>query len=208
MTMEHRDEAGIVIWRGIIDLDAPDTIQFKLGRAKRRLSWRQFILALGLHTGEEMESPSFARDPVLRLCHMMTAHSIAGRSQAPEKVTVTNLFYLRGLDVGSFNIPYLLARYLRRFAAGRKSGAHISGGQFVARLVEHFGLLTDEILRGLTVIAPELQMIDMAELVRLQICTQFDDTWAWVAMGPERWLDTAAGAPGVAQDAPIVDESG
>ncbi|GJR51599.1 hypothetical protein Tco_1402120 [Tanacetum coccineum] len=89
--------------------------------------------------------PSYTliRDPVLRLCHRMMAHSIAGRSQAPEKVTVTDLFYLRGLDVGSVNIPYLLARYLRRFAAGRTSGAHISGGQFVARLAEHFGEVDD-----------------------------------------------------------------
>ncbi|GJW68378.1 hypothetical protein Tco_0122802, partial [Tanacetum coccineum] len=55
-------------------------------------------------------------------------------------------------------------RYLRRFAAGRNSGAHISSGLFVARLAEHFRLLTDEILKGLTVISPELQMIDMAEL--------------------------------------------
>ncbi|GJS64947.1 putative reverse transcriptase domain-containing protein [Tanacetum coccineum] len=102
-----------------------------------------------------------------------------GVPRAPEKVTVTDLFYLRGLDVGSVNIPYLLARYLRRFATKRKSGAHISGGQFVARLAEHFGLLTAEILGGLMVIAPELLIIDMAELVRLQICAQFDDTWAW-----------------------------
>ncbi|GKD24782.1 hypothetical protein Tco_1230996 [Tanacetum coccineum] len=138
MAMEHRDEAGVVIF----------TSQ---GGARRRLSWRQFILALGLHTREEMESPGFARDPVLRLCHRMMAHSIAGRSQAPEKVTVTDLFYLRGLDVGSVNIAYLLARYLRRFAARRKSGAHISGGKFVARLAEHFGLLVAEILGGLTV---------------------------------------------------------
>nr|GEV63316.1 hypothetical protein [Tanacetum cinerariifolium]GEW15466.1 hypothetical protein [Tanacetum cinerariifolium] len=58
----------------------------------------------------------------------LIACSIAGRSQAPEKVTVTDLFYLRGLDVGLVNIPYLLARYLRRFAVGRKSGALISGG--------------------------------------------------------------------------------
>ncbi|GKE39026.1 hypothetical protein Tco_1462431 [Tanacetum coccineum] len=35
-----------------------------------------------------------------------------------------------GLDVGSVNIPCLLARYLRRFAAGRKSEALISGEQF------------------------------------------------------------------------------
>ncbi|GJR41929.1 hypothetical protein Tco_1310032 [Tanacetum coccineum] len=104
--------------------------------------------------------PSYTliRDPVLRLCHRMMAHNIAGRSQAPEKVTVTDLFYLRGLDVGSF----------------------------VAQLAEHFGLLTAEILGGLTL----------------------DDTWAWVAMGPERQPDAATGALRVAQDAPIVDEGG
>ncbi|GJZ51727.1 hypothetical protein Tco_0606242 [Tanacetum coccineum] len=148
------------------------------------------------------------RDPILRLCHRLIAYSIAGRSQAPEKVTVTNLFYLRGMDVGSVNIPYLLARYLRLFSAGRKSGAHISGGQFVARLTEHFGLLTAEILGGLTVIAPELPIIDMTELVRLQICAQFDDTWAWVAIGTERQPVAAVGAPVVAKDAPIIDEGG
>ncbi|GKC67315.1 hypothetical protein Tco_1099913 [Tanacetum coccineum] len=80
------------------------------------------------------------------------------------------------MDVGSVNIPYLLARYLRRFAAGRKSGAYIFGGQFVARLAEHFGLLTTEVLGGLTVIALELLIIDMA------------------------------GAPVIAEDVPAVDE--
>ncbi|GJS21382.1 hypothetical protein Tco_0450014 [Tanacetum coccineum] len=206
MMMEHRDKAGVVVF------------------TSQRMSWRQFILALGLHTGEEMESPDFTRywresermipgkgdlhdywrdiltdgdflrpppfytlirDPVLRLCQRMMAHSIAGRSQAPEKVTVTDLFYLRGLDVGSINIPYLLARYLRRFVAGRKSRAHIFGRQFMGRLAQHFGLLTTEILRGLTVIAPDLQMIDMAKLP-----------------------DAVAGAPADAEDALIVDEGG
>ncbi|GJS98042.1 hypothetical protein Tco_0819212 [Tanacetum coccineum] len=52
-------------------------------------------------------------------------------SQTPEKVTVTDLFYLRGIDVDSVNIAYLLARYLRRFASGRKREAIISGGQFL-----------------------------------------------------------------------------
>ncbi|GKD91754.1 hypothetical protein Tco_1367261, partial [Tanacetum coccineum] len=159
----------------VLDLDTPGTIQFQLGEARRRMSWREFILALGLHTGEEMESPSFARYwserkrmilgkgglrdywrsisidgyflgpppsytliryPMLRLCHRMMAHSIAGRSQAPEKVTVIDL---------------------------RKSGALISRGQFVARLAEHFGLMIEEMLQGLTVIAPALPIIDMAE---------------------------------------------
>ncbi|GJZ99177.1 hypothetical protein Tco_0671728 [Tanacetum coccineum] len=77
------------------------------------------------------------------------------------------------LDVGSVNIPYLLARYLRR---------------------------------GLTVISPELSIINMGELVRLQICMEVDDMWAWLAMGPERQPDVTANAPVVAEDAPAVDE--
>ncbi|GKA69786.1 hypothetical protein Tco_0775850 [Tanacetum coccineum] len=153
-------------------------------------------------------APSYTliRDPILRLCHRLIACGIARRSYALEKVTVTDLFYLRRIDVGSVNVPYLLARYLRLFVAGRKSWALISGGQFVARLAEHFGLLTEERLRGLTIIAPALSVIDMAELVRLHICVEIDDTWAWVALGPERQSDAATGVPGAAEDAPTVDE--
>ncbi|GJZ39954.1 hypothetical protein Tco_0586517 [Tanacetum coccineum] len=132
-------------------------------------------------------APSYTltRDPILRLCHWLIVCSIAGRSQAPEKVTVTELLYLRGMDVGSVNVPYLLAR-----------------------LAKHFGLLTAEILGELTVITPELPVINMAELVRLQICVELDDTWAWVAMGPERQPVAVAGASAVAEDAPIIDEGG
>ncbi|GJY16298.1 hypothetical protein Tco_0386720 [Tanacetum coccineum] len=46
----------------------------------------------------------------------------------------------------------------------------------------------------------------MEELVRLQIYVEIDDTWAWVAMGPERQPDAMAGALVDAEDAPIVDE--
>ncbi|GJT18136.1 hypothetical protein Tco_0876842 [Tanacetum coccineum] len=75
-------------------------------------------------------APSYTwiTDLMLRLCHMLIACNIAGRSQAPKKVTMADLFYLRGVDVGSFNIPYLLARYLRLFTSGRKHGVMISGG--------------------------------------------------------------------------------
>ncbi|GKD21823.1 hypothetical protein Tco_1223526, partial [Tanacetum coccineum] len=194
MLMEHRNEAGVSVFtsmfsQAILDLDTLGTLQFQLGGARRRMSWRQFILALGLHTDEEMQTfgfgissaedflgttPSYTaiRDHILRLCHQLIACSIAGRSQALEKVTVTDLFYLRGMDVGSVNVPYLLVRYIR----------------------------------CLTVIAPELSVINMAELVRLQICVKLDDTWAWVAMGPERQPNNAAGAPVKAEDALIVDE--
>ncbi|GJZ10391.1 hypothetical protein Tco_0545150 [Tanacetum coccineum] len=213
MLMEHQDDQGVSLftsraWRKIFDI-----------RGLRRISWREFILAVGLHTNEEMQTTGFSaywadsarqildkedlrdywigisfagdflgtapsytmiRDPILRLYHILIAYSIAGRIQAPKKVTVTDLFYLRGMNVDSVNVPYLLARYLR--------------------------LLTTEILGGLTVIAPKLPIIDMAKLVRLQICVQFDDTWAWVAMGQERQSDAMAGAPNVAEDAPAVDK--
>ncbi|GKF08438.1 hypothetical protein Tco_0042662, partial [Tanacetum coccineum] len=175
----------------LLDFDAPGTIQYwseseRMIHGKEDLHdyWRDIST-----DGDFLGPPppyTLIRDPVLRLCHRMMAHSIAGRSQAPEKVIVIDLFYLRGLDIGSVNIPYLLALYLRRFAARRKSMAHISGGQFVGRLAQHFGLLTTEDPGGLTVVSPELQMIDMTELVRLQICVQLDDTWAWVAIGPKR----------------------
>ncbi|GJY41846.1 hypothetical protein Tco_0429116 [Tanacetum coccineum] len=148
------------------------------------------------------------REPILRLFHRLIACSIAGRSQAPENMTMTDMFYLRGMDASSVNVPYLLARYLRLFAAGRMSRALISGEQFVARLAEHFGLLTEERLRGLIVIAPALPVIDMAELVRLQIYMKIDDTWAWVAIGPEKQPDAATGTPRVAQDVPVVDKGG
>ncbi|GJT72490.1 hypothetical protein Tco_1031776 [Tanacetum coccineum] len=176
------------------------------------------LRTLGLHTAEEMQTIGFdtywaksARqipDKGDLLCHRLIACSITRRSQAPEKVTMTGPFYLRGMNVASVNVPYLLARFLRLFAAGRKSEALIAGGQFLTRLAEHLGLLTEDRLRGLTVIAPALPVIDMAKLVRLQICVEIDDTRDWVALGPERQPDAAVGAPEAAEDALVVDEGG
>ncbi|GKD92342.1 hypothetical protein Tco_1372179 [Tanacetum coccineum] len=89
MLMEHRDDQGVSLftsraWRrlfdirgplihelilefystfrfgqAILDLDTPGTLQFQLGGARRRMSWREFILALGLHTDEEMQTAGF-----------------------------------------------------------------------------------------------------------------------------------------------------
>ncbi|GKC02816.1 hypothetical protein Tco_0994426, partial [Tanacetum coccineum] len=160
MLIEHRDAQGQSMftsraWRQLFDIKGPLV--------------HELIL----------EFFSTFRDPILRLCHRLITCSIAGRSQALEKVTVTDLFYLRGMDVGSVNVPYLLARYLRLFASGRKQGVMISGGEFVAHLAEHFGLLTKEWLQGLT---------------------------AWVALGPERQPNAMAAALEAAEDVPIADD--
>nr|GEX59025.1 hypothetical protein [Tanacetum cinerariifolium] len=61
-------------------------------------------------------------------------------------------------------------------------------------------------LLGLTVIAPTLPVIYMAELVRLQICKNIDDTWAWVAPGPERQQVSTTGTHEAVEDVPIVNE--
>ncbi|GJW78987.1 hypothetical protein Tco_0140669 [Tanacetum coccineum] len=46
-------------------------------------------------------------------------------------------------------------------------------------------------------------VINMAELVRLQICEELDDTWSWVAPKPERQPDAAASASKVAWGAQL-----
>ncbi|GJT62267.1 hypothetical protein Tco_1005800 [Tanacetum coccineum] len=171
MLMDHRDAQGQIGESARQIPDKGDLRDYWIG-----------ISSAGDFLGTALSYTSI-RDMILRLCYRLIACNITGRSQTPEKVTVTDLFYLRGMDVGSVNFLYLLDRYLRLFSLGRKQGAMISGWQFVARLANHFGLLTEERLQGLTVFAPALPVIDMAKLP-----------------------DAAAGAPGSDEDAPIVDE--
>ncbi|GJT53905.1 RNA-directed DNA polymerase, eukaryota [Tanacetum coccineum] len=133
--------------------DFDQRLETIFGGARRRLSWRQFILALGLHTGEEMESLGFARH-----------------------------------------------------AEGMKSSARLSEGHFIRRLAHHFGLVSDDGLRGLSIVARELPLNDMGELVKLNIYMDLGDDWACVAPGPKRHQAAAAGAPKAAEDAPVIIE--
>ncbi|GKD67073.1 hypothetical protein Tco_1309181 [Tanacetum coccineum] len=100
---------------------------------------------------------------------LFTSHAWR-RGQEPEKVTGVDLFYLRSMDRGTANVPYLLAQYLFRHAKGRKSGTRLSGGHFIGCLTAHFGLVSDQGLRGLSVVTRELPLIDLHELGRLNIC--------------------------------------
>ncbi|GKD37859.1 hypothetical protein Tco_1258066 [Tanacetum coccineum] len=90
------------------------------------MSWRQFILALGLYTAEEIDTVRF-------------------RAYLDRSSRIRDL--------------------LRRHAKGRKRGAQMSGGHFIGRLADHFGLLTEERLQGTTMVVRELTEIDMDELV-------------------------------------------
>ncbi|GKA73064.1 hypothetical protein Tco_0779280, partial [Tanacetum coccineum] len=89
----------------IRDLDTARALQFQLGRIKRRMSLREFIWGLEMVVVRGGESGG----DMMGL-EMVVVH---GEESGGD---------MMGLDVGSVNIPYLLARYLRMFALGRKRG--------------------------------------------------------------------------------------
>ncbi|GKB21470.1 hypothetical protein Tco_0855393 [Tanacetum coccineum] len=169
----------------------------QLGGVRRRMTWRQFILALGLHTEQEMAEAGFGA--------YWAGRSDTERGQVPEKVTDIDLFYLYSMDRGTINVPHLLAQYLFRHVEGMKSRARLSGGHFIWRRAMHFGLVIDDGLRGLQVVTRELPLIDLHELERLHICTRYGETWTSVAHGLERQQAAAAGVV-VANEAGLAAE--
>ncbi|GKA18475.1 hypothetical protein Tco_0698390 [Tanacetum coccineum] len=197
-------------------LDMAGTLCFQLGGARRSMTWRHFILALGLHTAKEIAEDEFG------------AYWLGSERLIPDKGDLSDYWveisfgmdFLRGASLYTYirdlvrRLCYKLISYsisgrgghLKMHVEGRKSGARLSGGHFIGRLAHHFGLVSDDGLRGLSVVARELPLIDMGELVKLNICMKIGDDWAWVAPGPERQQVAAAGAPEAAKDALVVDE--
>ncbi|GKF45434.1 hypothetical protein Tco_0131986 [Tanacetum coccineum] len=51
--------SGVEFEEAVLDLDTAEALQFKLGGVRRRMSWREIILALGLHTIEEIQTDGF-----------------------------------------------------------------------------------------------------------------------------------------------------
>ncbi|GKA42229.1 hypothetical protein Tco_0734889, partial [Tanacetum coccineum] len=175
--------------------------RLELGGASRRMTWRQFILALGLHTAEEMAKDGFG------------AYWLGSERLIPTKGDLSDYWveissgreFLRS----ALSYTYIkdpVRRLCHRHVEERKSGARLSGGHFIGRLAHHFGLISDDGLRGLSVVTREIPLIDMGELVKLNICKEIGDEWAWVAPIPERQQVVVAGALEAVVDAPAVDE--
>ncbi|GJR69307.1 uncharacterized mitochondrial protein-like protein [Tanacetum coccineum] len=87
--MEHRDDDGVMVftsqaWGRVFETRGPLVreliLEFLAGLDLERCCLVWILLTLSSF------SRTLIRDPVLRLCHRMIAHSIAGRSQTPEKV--------------------------------------------------------------------------------------------------------------------------
>nr|GEX21997.1 hypothetical protein [Tanacetum cinerariifolium] len=77
----------------------------------------------------------------------------------------------------------------------RRQYLRFEGLQYTEGVIADFETRLDRIYRrkGLMVIALALPIIDITELVRLQICAEFRDTWAWVLTGPARQEGDAGG---------------
>ncbi|GJS57887.1 hypothetical protein Tco_0652671 [Tanacetum coccineum] len=59
LTAEMRQDLAVRMSDTVKDLDTADTLCFQLGGVRRRMTWRQFILALGLLTEMEMAEAGF-----------------------------------------------------------------------------------------------------------------------------------------------------
>ncbi|GJT91220.1 hypothetical protein Tco_1080065, partial [Tanacetum coccineum] len=174
-------------------LDVADTLCFQLGGARRSMTWRQVILALGLHTAEEMAEDGFkaywlGSERVIPNKGDLSGYWIEISSDRDFLRSAPSYTYIRdpvqrlchrfisysisgkGQEPENVtNIPYLLAQYLFRHAEGRKINARLLGGHFIRSLAHHFGL-------------------------------------AWVTQGAERHPVAAAVVPGGAEDAPDISE--
>ncbi|GJS17176.1 hypothetical protein Tco_0411648 [Tanacetum coccineum] len=194
-----------------------DGQQIFLGGVRRSMICRQFILVLGLHTEQEITQAGFAAywfesERVIPHKGDLRDYWIEISSDrdflgvTPSYVHIRDPVKEQGsCDYWPMSHIYNSTVYVQT-CKGRKSGARLSGGYFIRRLVDHFGLVSDEGFMGLTVISRELLVIYLHELDKLNICGRFGDTWAWVAPGPEKQPVAAANALEAAKDAPVEDE--
>ncbi|GKC29625.1 hypothetical protein Tco_1036919 [Tanacetum coccineum] len=154
-------------------LDVAGTLCFQMGGARHSMTWRQFILALGLHTTEEMAKDGFE------------AYWLGSERVIPDKGDLSDYWveisfgrdFLR--DAPSYTyirdpvrrLCHKLISYNisgrghapKRHVEERKSGARLSRGYFIGRLAHHFGMVGDDGLRGLSVVTREILLIDMVD---------------------------------------------
>ncbi|GJR74623.1 hypothetical protein Tco_0086988 [Tanacetum coccineum] len=97
MLMEHRDDGGVVVFTS--------------------RAWRRLFDSKG----------PLVRELILEFLSTSRFEEVLLDLDTPGTIQFQLGGARRRLDVRSVNIPCLLAQYLRRFAAGRKSGALISG---------------------------------------------------------------------------------
>nr|GEU98454.1 hypothetical protein [Tanacetum cinerariifolium] len=158
-----------------------------MDRSTCRIGEEMGLDVAGLHTAEEMAEDGFG------------AYWLGSDRVIPDKGDLSDYWveisfgmeFLRGAPSYTY-IRDLVRRLCQRLISynisgrhteGRKSGARLSKGHFIGCLGHHFGLVSDDGLRGLSVVGRKLPLIDME---RQQVAT--------------------VGVPKAAEDAPAVNE--
>nr|GEW69592.1 hypothetical protein [Tanacetum cinerariifolium] len=130
------------------------------------MTWRQFILALGLYTKEEMAEAGFGAywqgservipdKGDLRDYWINISSDKDFLGTAPSYVFIQDPMRRlchRMIACSIFGRGQAPEKYLFRHVKGRKSGAKLSGGHFIGCLAAHFGLVSDQGLRSLLVV--------------------------------------------------------
>ncbi|GJW07621.1 hypothetical protein Tco_1570044 [Tanacetum coccineum] len=168
----------------------------------------------------EIDIIQSSRDMALPPCDQrhqyLSTRMLIKHKDAQGLIVFTSRAWRRMFDIRGPLVHELILEFFSMFRFGeavtdldttRAILFQLGGGWTLARSTSLIYWL-EERLRGMTVTAPTLPVIDMGELVRLQICEEIDDTWAWVALGPERQHDAVVGALEAAEDAHVVDEGG
>nr|GEZ46959.1 hypothetical protein [Tanacetum cinerariifolium] len=184
-------------------LDVADILCSLLSEARRRMTWRQFILALGMHFKEEMAEPRFR------------AYWFGSKRLIPNNKDLRDYWIEISFDRDFLGpapsyvyikdpVRRLCYRMIAYSFSGRVQGAKKVIG------VDLFYLQTMdcETANVLYLLAQYLfrHTEGRKSEARLNICARFSDTWAWVAPGPEGQLDAATGAPGATEDVPTADK--
>nr|GFA97477.1 hypothetical protein [Tanacetum cinerariifolium] len=197
MLMEHRDAQGWSIftsraWRRQFDIRGPLVHELILEFFS---TFREFILAWGLHSTEEMRTANsslYLTESARRISNKgdMRDYWIGISSAKDFLGTVPSYTFirdpmLRGMDVGSVNVLYLLARYLRLFALGRKQGAMISRGCSYGLSLMTLGYRLEEEVHGMR----EALLGQRAVLDR--IARDFSSFSTWTVISLARMIDRA-----------------
>ncbi|GKC85046.1 hypothetical protein Tco_1140763 [Tanacetum coccineum] len=198
--MEYTDAQGQVVfvsraWRRLFE------IQGLLLRPRRReMSQRQFILALGLHTAEEMATNGFE------------AYWTKNLREITSKANLHDYWSRIAFDGGFLSTfpsyTYIrdpLRRLCHRLIAFSISGRCLAPKKVTATDLFYLrsmdeGTMLNERLQGLTVVVQDLTKIDMDGLVRLRICERLLEILTWVALRPERQQSAMARAAQVDQE--------
>ncbi|MFS8025019.1 hypothetical protein Hanom_Chr16g01470091 [Helianthus anomalus] len=109
-------------------------------------------VAVGPPYDPRVAKASRLRDPLLRVMHHIFSHTIARRLDSFGNCPTPDVIFLYAIAEGVHII--LTARMAEYFvrSSGRTASSQIHGGQYVTQLAYAMGIMTDEVVKSLTLV--------------------------------------------------------